>query len=185
MQRCQPLEITNLEVFFWTSRCNSLPEIYFLIWTPYPPPPTLPSSLSVTSIGLILIQSNSCLNRSNKEKTLFFLFTTTCITQENEARNHYTSIRSQMILEFWNIWSLNLSFCGQLIKTSSYPGVLVTRTGEQEIGSVSGRLPDNPGELAYTLLIFTFILNSLYPKYDQLQISAYSYNAESLVIKSS
>ena len=90
-----------------------------------------------------------------------------------------------MILEFWNIWSLNLSFCGQLIKTSSYPGVLVTRTGEQEIGSVSGRLPDNPGELAYTLLIFTFILNSLYPKYDQLQISAYSYNAESLVIKSS
>ena len=111
------------------------------------------------------------------------MFTTTCITQENEARNHYTSIRSQMILEFWNIWSLNLSFCGQLIKTSSYPGVLVTRTGEQEIGSVSGRLPDNPGELAYTLLIFTFILNSLYPKYDQLQISAYSYNAELLVIK--
>ena len=110
MQRCQPLEITNLEVFFWTSRCNSLPEISFLIWTPYPPPPTLPSSLSVTSIGLILIQSNSCLNRSNKEKTLFFLFTTTCITQENEARNHYTSIRSQMILEFWNIWSLNLSY---------------------------------------------------------------------------
>ena len=192
MQRCQPLEITNLEVFFWTSTLTHPTEfadatpsrkISFLIWTPYPPPPTPPSSLSVTSIGLILIQSNSCLNRSNKEKTLFFLFTTTCITQENEARNHYTSIRSQMILEFWNIWSLNLSFCGQLIKTSSYPGVLVTRTGEQEIGSVSGRLPDNPGELAYTLLIFTFILNSLYPKYDQLQISAYSYNAESLVIK--
>ena len=192
MQRCQPLEITNLEVFFWTSTLTYPTEfadatpsrkISFLIWTPYPPAPTAPSSLSVTSIGFILIQSNSCLNRNNKETTLFFLFTKTCITQENEARNHYTSIRSQMILEFWNIWSLNLSFCGQLIKTSSYPGVLVTRTGEQEIGSVSGRLPNNPGELAYTLLIFTFILNSLYPKYDQLQISAYSYNAESLVIK--
>ena len=105
--------------FFWTSTLTHPTEfadatpsrkISFLIWTPYPPPPTPPSSLSVTSIGFILIQSNSCLNRSNKETTLFFLFTTTCITQENEARNHYTSIRSQMILEFWNIWSLNLSF---------------------------------------------------------------------------
>ena len=119
MQRCQPLEITNLEVFFWTSTLTYPTEfadatpsrkISFLIWTPYPPPPTPPSSLSVTSIGFILIQSNSCLNRNNKETTLFFLFTKTCITQENEARNHYTSIRSQMILEFWNIWSLNLSF---------------------------------------------------------------------------
>ena len=167
MQRCQPLEITNLEVFFWTSTLTHPTEfadatpsrkISFLIWTPYPPPPTPPRSLSVTSIGLILIQSNSCLNRSNKEKILFFLFTTTCITRENEAINHYTSIRSQMILEFWNIWSLNLSY--------------LWATGEQEIGSVSGRPPDNPGELAYTLLIFTFILNSLCPKYDQLQTSA-------------
>ena len=106
-------------IFFWTSTLTHPTEfadatpsqkISFLIWTPYPPPPTPPSSLSVTSIGFILIQSNSCLNRNNKETTLFFLFTTTCITQENEARNHYTSIRSQMILEFWNIWSLNLSF---------------------------------------------------------------------------
>ena len=42
-------------------------------------------------------------------------------------------------------------FCGQLIQTYFYPGVLVTRTGEREIGSVPGRLPDNPGELAYML----------------------------------
>ena len=33
-----------------------------------------------------------------------------------------------------------LVFCGQLIQTSFYPGVLVTRTGEREIGSVSGRV---------------------------------------------
>ena len=26
---------------------------------------------------------------------------------------------------------------------------MVTRTGDQEIGAVSGRLPDNPGELAF------------------------------------
>ena len=31
---------------------------------------------------------------------------------------------------------------------SFYPGDLMTRTGEREICSVSGRLPDNPGELA-------------------------------------
>ena len=28
------------------------------------------------------------------------------------------------------------------------PGDMVTRTGDREIGVVSGRLPDNPGELA-------------------------------------
>ena len=53
-QRCQPLEISNLEIFFWTS---TLPPSSFLIWTP---PPPLPTSnfvgktsiyLSGTSIG--------------------------------------------------------------------------------------------------------------------------------------
>ena len=33
-----------------------------------------------------------------------------------------------------------LVFCGQLIQTSFYAGVLVTHTGEQKIGSVSGRI---------------------------------------------
>ena len=103
--------------FFWTSTLTHPTEfadatpsrkISFLIWTPYPPP-LYRAVCQWLQLVLILIQSNSCLNRSNKEKTLF-LFTTTCITRENEARNHYTSIRSQMILEFWNIWSLNLSF---------------------------------------------------------------------------
>ena len=30
---------------------------------------------------------------------------------------------------------------------------LLTRTGEREIGAVSRRLPDNPGELAYNLYV--------------------------------
>ena len=150
MQRCQPLEITNLKVFFWTSTLTHPTEfadatpsrkISFLIWTPYSPPPTPPSSLSVTSIGFILIQSNSCSNRNNKEKTLFFLFTTTCITQENEARNHYTSIRSQMILEFWNIWSLNPMLW------ATYPNFLLSGS----FGHLYGRVGDwlYPGELVY------------------------------------
>ena len=45
---------------------------------------------------------------------------TTSITQENEARNRNTSIRSQMISDFWNIRSLNLIFSGQLIQTFFY-----------------------------------------------------------------
>ena len=53
-----------------------------------------------------------------------------------------------MILKFWNIWSLNLNFLCATDPTFFYPGVLVIHTGEREIGSVSGRLPDNPGELA-------------------------------------
>ena len=73
--------------------------------------------------------------------------------------------------------------CNSLPKNFFFDLDPLSRGREQEIDSVSGRLPDNPGELAYTLLIFTFILNSLYPKYDQLQISAYSNNVESLVIK--
>ena len=33
----------------------------------------------------------------------------------------------------------------------------MTRTGDQEIGAVSGRLSDNPGELACMLLHFFFV----------------------------
>ena len=31
---------------------------------------------------------------------------------------------------------------------------MVTRTGEREIGAVSGRLTDNPGELACIIIVF-------------------------------
>ena len=34
------------------------------------------------------------------------------------------------------------------VQSRIYPGELITRTGDREIRSVSGRLPDNPGELA-------------------------------------
>ena len=126
LQRCQPVEISNLEIFFWTSTSPPMwlpSRKFFFNLDPIPPPPPPPPSnsagktwiyLSGTSISWIFIQSNSCLYRCNKEKTLFFLFATTtvqsCITLENDARNHNESIRSQMILEFWNLWSLNPSF---------------------------------------------------------------------------
>ena len=49
---------------------------------------------------------------TKKKLSSFYSQQITCIAQESEARNRNTSIRSRMILEFWNIWSLNLSFFG-------------------------------------------------------------------------
>ena len=104
MQRCQ-----SLEIFFWTSTPSQqnlsmqppLENFFFLFG-----PPSLSNFigktwiyLSGTSICCILIQLGSCLYSC--------LQWTTCILQENEARNWNTSTRS---LEFWIIWSLNLSF---------------------------------------------------------------------------
>ena len=102
-QRCQPLEISNLEIFFRTSPPPPLPptefadatfprETYFFYLDPLTPPPPPMSNfagkiwiyLSRTSIGWILIQSDSLLCRSNKEETLFFLFAT---NNAHHARN--------------------------------------------------------------------------------------------------
>ena len=85
-QWCQPLDISNLEIFFsdqnprdricqWDSALENL----FFIWTPYPPPPEQfckkNMDLSVRDLNSwILIQSDSHLYRIDKEKTLFFLF---------------------------------------------------------------------------------------------------------------
>ena len=41
-----------------------------------------------------------------------------------------------------------LAYSGAKAQSRFYPGDLVTRTGDREIHSVSGRLPDYPGELA-------------------------------------
>ena len=124
--------------------------IYF--YPPYPPPPPPPISpsnfagktwisLSGSSIGWILIQSHSRLYRSitKKKVSSFCLQRTTCMTQENEARDRITSIRSQMIVEFWNIWSLNLSF-----SWATDPNFLLSGSFGQPYES--GRLALYPGD---------------------------------------
>ena len=45
------------------------------------------------------------------------------------------------------VFDRTLAYSGA-IQSRFYPGDLVTRTGDREIRSVSGRLPDYPGELA-------------------------------------
>ena len=125
--RCQPLEISNLEISFLTSTPPTefsimwhLPppqRISHLIWPPIPLPPhpnfvEKPGSIC-QGLQLVEYSSNQTLTYigvTRKKLSSFCLQWTTCITLENEARNCNTSIRSQMILEFWNIWHSNLSF---------------------------------------------------------------------------
>ena len=50
------------------------------------------------------------------------------------------------------------------IQSCFYPGDVVTCMGDREIRSVSGRLPDNPGELAYMPLHLGYCLPVLLPQ---------------------
>ena len=121
--RCQPLEISNLEISFLTS---TPPTEFSIMWCPPPPenfsfdldsltpppPPNFVEKPGSICQGLQLVEysSNQTLTYigvTRKKLSSFCLQWTTCITLENEARNCNTSIRSQMILEFWNIWHKN------------------------------------------------------------------------------
>ena len=84
-------------------------------YDPYPLPHWAISRENSIYQGLQVVEYSSnqtlaYIGVTKKKLSYICLQRTTPITQENEARNRNTSIRSQMILEFWNIWSLNLSF---------------------------------------------------------------------------
>ena len=90
-------------------------RISHLIWPPIPLPPPHPNFMEkpgsiCQGLQLVEYSSNQTLTYigvTRKKLSSFCLQWTTCITLENEARNCNTSIRSQMILEFWNIWHKN------------------------------------------------------------------------------
>ena len=121
--------------------------------TPYPLPPppfpALPSNFAgkrgFICQGLQLAEYSfnhmlAYIAVGKKKVCCICLQWTTLTTQENEARNRNTSIGSQMILESWNIWSLNLSFLW-----ATDPNFLLS-------GSFShpcGRSAQNPGKLAF------------------------------------
>ena len=117
---------------------------------PFPPPfPALPSNFAgkrgFICQGLQLAEYSfnhmlAYIAVGKKKVCCICLQWTTLTTQENEARNRNTSIGSQMILESWNIWSLNLSFLW-----ATDPNFLLS-------GSFShpcGRSAQNPGKLAF------------------------------------
>ena len=129
------------------------PYPYPLPPTPYPlplpPSPALPSNFAgkrgFICQGLQLAEYSfdhmlAYIAVAKKKVCCICLQWTTRTTLENEARNRNTSIGSQMILESWNIWSLNLSFLW-----ATDPNFLLS-------GSFShpcGRSTQNPGELAF------------------------------------
>ena len=116
---------------------------------PLPPSPVLPSNFAgkrgFICQGLQLAEYSfnhmlAYIAVAKKKVCCICLQWTTRTTLENEARNRNTSIGSQMILESWNIWSLNLSFLW-----ATDPNFLLS-------GSFShpcGRSAQNPGELAF------------------------------------
>ena len=99
----------------WPTRPNlpmQLPPGKFLFW--FGPPTHLPPPHRAVCqwLQLVWYSSNQTLAQIGitKKKLSSFCLQQRASHKKNEARNHYTSIRSQMILEFWNIWSLNLSY---------------------------------------------------------------------------
>ena len=117
------------------------------------PPPSPPQAISWEKRGSIYqglqvveYSSNQTLayiGVTKKKLSSICLQRTTTIMQENEARNRNTSIWSQMISEFWNIWSINLSFFWATDPNFLLYGGFWSPVRE------SGRLPLYPGELAY------------------------------------
>ena len=144
MQR--PPSLLRISNFF---DYDPYPYPYPLPPTPYPPFPALPSNFAgkrgFICQGLQLAEYSfnhmlAYIAVAKKKVCCICLQWTTLTTQENEARNRNTSIGSQMILESWNIWSLNLSFLW-----ATDPNFLLS-------GSFShpcGRSAQNPGKLAF------------------------------------
>ena len=63
---------------------------------------------------------------------------------------------TQYFLNLWKIWVEILACYTNKTPSRFYPGGFVTLTGDREIRSVSRRLPDNPGELAWVLTLLTY-----------------------------
>ena len=150
-QRSQPLGISNLEILFWTSTPPPPPPTEFTDVTPFPPPsiffgiekknPTTTEQFCKKNVDLFVRVFNwlnthpirlACIAVTKKKLSSFCLRQTKCIMQENEARSHNTSLRSQMILEFWNIWSLNPMLW------ATYPNFLLSGS----FGHLYGRVGD-------------------------------------------
>ena len=58
------------------------------------------------------------------------------------------TMKREKIVSIWKAYAVEQSLKYKKVQSGFYPGDLVTRTGDREIRSASGRLPDNPGELA-------------------------------------
>ena len=71
-----------------------------------------------------------------------------CVTLKNASRNGEVSLKNRNCYDKGTFGDRTSAYSGVKVQSRCYPGELVTRTGDREIRSVSGRLPDYPGELA-------------------------------------
>ena len=71
-----------------------------------------------------------------------------CLTYKNSPRNGKVCLKNRNCFGKCTLGDRTLAYSGAKVQSRFYPGDLVTRTGDREIRSVSGRLPDYPGELA-------------------------------------
>ena len=130
--------------FFRTSTPPPPTEFASTIPHPFPPPQAISwekRGSIYQGLQVVEYSSNQTLayiGITKKKLSSICLQRTTCIMQENEARNRNTSIWSQMISEFWNIWSINLSFF--LGNWSKLPFIWWFLVRER------GRLPLYPGD---------------------------------------
>ena len=149
----------------------------FFFWAPPPPPYHLPSPLSKTDaltpppptppcwhkirtilehflscslIGWTFIQPESRLY-CNDIKRIFFGFRQSL--WQIGSNRYANAAMTQYFLNLWNIWVEILAYCTNNTPNRFHPGGLVTRTGDREIHSGFGRLPDNPGELAWVEMV--------------------------------
>ena len=139
----------GIQIFCNTTCCRGANVWRSQIWKffsdQHPLPPTEFANATPPKISYLFLPPplphSSRLYRSitKKKVSSFCLQRTTCMTQENEARDRITSIRSQMIVEFWNIWSLNLSF-----SWATDPNFLLSGSFGQPYES--GRLALYPGD---------------------------------------
>ena len=67
-----------------------------------------------------------------------------CLTLKNASRNSEVSLKKPKFF----LLGRTLAKSGAKVQSRFYSGDLVTRTGDRDIRSVSGSLPDYPGELA-------------------------------------
>ena len=70
------------------------------------------------------------------------------LTLKNASRNGEASLKNRNCFDKGTFGDRTLAYCGVEVQIRFYPGDLVTRREDREIRSVSGGLPDYPGELA-------------------------------------
>ena len=80
-----------------------------------------------------------------------------------DARNslyQFLNMYEEEKFQFWAKDGLNLKLRHRKAQKMILSGrIVVTRTGEQEIGAISGRLLDNPGELACMGITYVILIN--------------------------